>query len=298
MKIIFTLIIALISFSGIAQENNSLLWKIYQKGSTDTSFLYGSIHIKDKRVFNVNKHFDRVFSKSKTVALELHFDSINPFQLMNFIMMEDGKTLKTVMKEKKYQVVKSFFEDTLKTSIQYIERFQPIYTSTLLGEMQKGASTDSNLNKQFLDEKFFSDAKEKGKKLVGLEKMEEQMQAFASLPYEVQAELLFETIKQINEKPTSNPVEDLIQMYINQDLEGISNYINDFNQSDSETIKPYENLLKEKLLDERNLRMVSRSINLIKNGNALIIVGAAHLPGELGLIELYRKRGFSVEALK
>lgn len=297
MKYLLSILLAFTLFTVKAQEKNSLLWKVYEEGKTDTSFLYGSIHIKDKRVFEVNKHFNRVFDKSKTVALELHFDSINPFQLMNFIMMEDGKTLKNVMDSNKYKTVKSFFEDTLQTSIQYVERFQPIYTSTLLGEMNS-TKVDSNMNKQFLDEKFFSDAKAKGKTLIGLEKMEEQMQAFGSLPYSVQAELLYETIIQTSIDSQLDPVEELIQMYIVQDLEAIAEYINDFNQSDSETIKPYEKLLKEKLLDERNLRMVSRSLPLVKNGNALIIVGAAHLPGELGLIQLFRKRGYKVEALK
>lgn len=298
MKHILVLSIFLASFFGKAQDNNSLLWKIYEQGKTDTSFLYGSIHIKDKRVFNVNQHFNRVFEKSETVALELHFDSINPFQLMNFIMMKDAQTLKDVMDSTKYKIVKSYFEDTLHTSIQYVERFQPIYTSTLLAEMNATEAADSSQNKQFLDEKFFSDAKAKNKSLIGLEKMEEQMQAFGSLPYKVQAELLYESILEQSKKPKNNPIEELIQMYINQNLIGISDYINDFNQSNSETIKPYEKLLKEKLLDERNLRMISRSLHLIKKGNALIIVGAAHLPGELGLIELYKKRGFIVEALK
>ena len=298
MKYILIISLSLLSFSGIAQDNNSLLWKVYQEGKTDTSFLFGSIHIKDKRVFDVNRHFKRVFNKSNTVALELHFDSINPFQLMNFIMMEDGQTLKNIMDSSKYTTVKSFFEDTLKTSIQYIERFQPIYTSTLLGEMNKTETADTNMNKQFLDEKFFSDAKANGKILIGLEKVEEQMQAFSSLPYSVQAELLYEAVIETSNSPEVNPIEELIQMYINQDLESISDYINDFNQSGSEAIKPYEKLLKEKLLDERNLRMISRSLKLIKQGNSLVIVGAAHLPGELGLIELYRKRGLKVEPLK
>ena len=117
MKYILIISFTLFSFLSKAQDNNSLLWKVYQQGKTDTSFLYGSIHIKDKRVFDVNRHFNRIFEKSSTVALELHFDSINPFKLMNFIMMDNAQTLKDVMDTAKYKVVKSFFEDTLNTSI-------------------------------------------------------------------------------------------------------------------------------------------------------------------------------------
>lgn len=295
MKLLITIFLAFATSFSFAQEQNSLLWKIYKDGSTDTSFLYGSIHIKDKRVVDVNPHFKRVYNKSKTVALELHFDSINPFSLMNFIMMSDGKTLKDVMSESKYNTVKLFFEDSLKQSIQYIERFQPIYVSTLLGEMQNTGTNEQN--SQFLDEAIFSKAKEAEKKLVGLEKVEEQMKAFGALPYEVQAELLYETVVQMRENKEDSDIEQLIQMYIKQDLNGISDYINDFNQTNSPTIEPYEKLLKTKLLDERNGRMAQRALPLLKEGNALIVVGAAHLPGKVGLIELLRKYGYKVEAL-
>lgn len=285
------------SFFSIAQDENSLLWSISKEGSTDTSFLYGSIHIKDKRVFDVNSHFNRVFEKSKSVALELHFDSINPFKLINFIMMEDGQTLKNVMDSSKYLIVKSFFEDSLKRPIQFVERFQPLYISTILSEMTAGEHVENNLH--FLDEKIFNDAKTEGKNIIGLEKVEEQMQAFNALPYEMQSEMLYESIINIRQSINNeqNEIETLTQLYINQDLNGLSEYVNNFNQSGSDLIKPYEQLLKDKLLTERNLRMSDRALPLIEEGTTLIVVGAAHLPDENGLINLLRQKGYTVSPL-
>lgn len=285
------------SFFSIAQDENSLLWSISKEGSTDTSFLYGSIHIKDKRVFDVNSHFNRVFEKSKSVALELHFDSINPFKLINFIMMEDGQTLKNVMDSSKYLIVKSFFEDSLKRPIQFVERFQPLYISTILSEMTARKDVENNLH--FLDEKIFNDAKTEGKNIIGLEKVEEQMQAFNALPYEMQSEMLYESIINIRQSINNeqNEIETLTQLYINQDLNGLSEYVNNFNQSGSDLIKPYEQLLKDKLLTERNLRMSDRALPLIEEGTTLIVVGAAHLPDENGLINLLRQKGYTVSPL-
>jgi uncharacterized protein YbaP (TraB family) len=47
-------------------------------------------------------------------------------------------------------------------------------------------------------------------------------------------------------------------------------------------------------LDERNATMLDRALPLIEGGNAFIAVGAAHLPGDQGLVELFRKSGYEV----
>jgi uncharacterized protein YbaP (TraB family) len=283
-------LIAAVSFA--KAQNNSLLWSIVKPGSTDTSYLFGSIHISDERVFNVNKHFGRVFDKSKTVALELHFDSINPFTLLNHVMMEKGLTLQKVMPEEKYAVVKSYFEDSLKSPMQFIERFQPIYTSTLI--QTEGKSTPG----KSLDETIFNRAKEQNKYVVGLEKAEEQMSAFSALPYKIQAEMLYQTVLDLMKNlGKDDSMEKLITMYANQDLEGITAYINNFDYEDNNIIAPYIEVLTEKLLIERNYRMLERSIPLLKN-TTLIVVGAAHLPGNKGLIELFQSKGYDVKPLR
>ena len=292
MKKILSVLILILVVSFVKAQNNSLLWSIVKPGSTDTSYLFGSIHISDARVFNVNNHFNRVFDKSQTVALELHFDSINPFTLLNHVMMEKGLTLQKVMPDDKYAVVKSYFEDSLKSPMQFVERFQPIYTSTLI--QTEGKSTPG----KSLDETIFNSAKEQNKHVVGLEKAEEQMSAFAALPYKVQAEILYQTVidlmKNLGE---DDSMEKLIKLYTNQDLEGITAYINNFDYEDNNIIEPYIEVLTEKLLIERNHRMVERSIPLLKN-TTLIVVGAAHLPGKQGLIELFQKEGFEVRPLR
>jgi uncharacterized protein len=292
MKKILSVLILILAVSFVKAQNNSLLWSIVKPGSTDTSYLFGSIHISDARVFNVNKHFNRVFDKSQTVALELHFDSINPFTLLNHVMMEKGLTLQKVMPVEKYALVKSYFEDSLKSPMQFVERFQPIYTSTLI------QNQDSEPGKS-LDETIFNSAKEQNKHVVGLEKAEEQMNAFSAFPYDVQGEMLYQAVKELMSSAKSeNDFEKLIRLYISQDLEGIADYINKFDYDENPIIKPYSKVFQDKLLIERNHRMVERAIPLINKQCTLIVVGAAHLPSEQGLIELFQKEGFDVKPLR
>jgi uncharacterized protein len=290
-KTLCVLILVLVA-SFVKAQNNSLLWTVVKLGSTDTSYLFGSIHISDARVFNVNKHFNRVFDKSQTVALELHFDSINPFTLLNHVMMEKGLTLQKIMTEEKYAVVKSYFEDSLKSPMQFVERFQPIYTSTII------QTQDSEPGKS-LDETIFNSAKEQNKHVVGLEKAEEQMSAFSAFPYDVQAEMLYQAVLDLMTSAKSeNDFEKLIRLYINQDLEGIASYINKFDYDENPIIKPYSKVFQDKLLNERNHRMVERGIPLLHAQSTLMVVGAAHLPGEQGLIELFKKEGYDVKPLR
>ena len=50
-----------------------------------------------------------------------------------------------------------------------------------------------------------------------------------------------------------------------------------------------------RMLDVRNRRMAERSIKFLEHGRAFIAVGAAHLPGENGLVQMFRHRGYTVE---
>ncbi|MFP5470317.1 MAG: TraB/GumN family protein [Bacteroidia bacterium] len=274
-----------------AQEN-SLLWSINKPGSKDTSYLFGSIHISDQRVFNVNKHFNRVFDKAEIVALELHFDSINPFELMNFIMMDSALTLKKIMPADKYTFVKNYFKDSLGQELTYIERFQPIYIATML--QTQGLNTTGTS----LDESIFKRAKENNKRIEGLEKAHEQMSAFSVVSYRVQAEMLYLTIKYMLENSSENDTQKLIEYYIHQDLKGLDEMVNNFTFSEEHSIKMHSDKLNDALIIKRNHRMLERSLPLVEKQTTLIVVGAAHLIGEAGLIELYRKQGFEVNALK
>ena len=64
---------------------------------------------------------------------------------------------------------------------------------------------------------------------------------------------------------------------------------------DPEVKRVYKTLLS-RLLDQRNTRMRDRMMTSLEEGEAFIAVGALHLPGENGLLQMLRRQGFSLEA--
>ena len=65
--------------------------------------------------------------------------------------------------------------------------------------------------------------------------------------------------------------------------------------------KPEERALRAKidkrLLEDRNHRMVERMLPRFDEGGAFIAIGAAHLPGESGVLALLERRGYTVTRL-
>jgi hypothetical protein len=54
--------------------------------------------------------------------------------------------------------------------------------------------------------------------------------------------------------------------------------------------------LQQKLVIERNRRWLEEIAKLVERGsNAMVVVGAAHLVGQEGVVEMLKARGFSVE---
>jgi len=53
-------------------------------------------------------------------------------------------------------------------------------------------------------------------------------------------------------------------------------------------------MILDRLLFQRNVVMVDRMESLLARGNAFIAIGAAHLPGERGVINLLAEKGYTV----
>jgi uncharacterized protein YbaP (TraB family) len=83
--------------------------------------------------------------------------------------------------------------------------------------------------------------------------------------------------------------KDVLNYYLNQNLDSLSANDND--------AKMPEKFYKAMVLD-RNTRMADRISKFIKDQATFIAIGALHLPGNKGVIELLRKKGFTVEAVK
>ena len=287
MKRTFIFVFLFSSLLSLSQSKyNSLCWKIYDNGLTDTSYLYGTMHVQDSRVFQFKNGIQEAFNRCEIFALELNMDSVNTFQLMDELIMEPPNRLDSLLTKKEYEMVSQYFKDTLGIGLMIFNKMQPIYTSQLISFEKIKKDQDVAL-----DIYFFNEAKKQNKTTVGLEFMDEQLNAFKSIPYDVQAKELFKAVENAY-KGEGQEIDELIEYYLNEDLDKLLELTLNSQFMDEEI----NIIFKQVFLIDRNHKMAERSIKYMKSGPTFIAVGAAHLPGKEGVIENLRKKGYTVEA--
>ena len=285
------LILLLLSFNFLLsaysqKEYKSLFWKIYGNGLTDTSYLYGTMHTKDKRVYQFKDGVLDAFNKSKVYAMELNMDSVNQFDVIQQLIMDSTYSLQTLLSEEEYSIVDQYFNDSLNISLFLFNKIHPIFTSQMI--TLKGLG---NEKEEALDLYFFSEAKKQHKFIVGLENMEEQVNTFKCIPYELQAKELFKAVVDIY-NGNGQQVDEVMEWYVKGDLNKLLELTTENESSSSEM----NEIINKVFLVDRNYKMADRSIKYIKNCSVFIALGAAHLPGEKGVIEILRNKGYTVEA--
>lgn len=147
---------------------------------------------------------------------------------------------------------------------------------------------------QFLDQKIATDAISEGKQVKGLETLAEQIQAMADLPVEFHLKSLIQTLE-LGDK-MSDVVETMTDLYLSGDIGMTMPMLKTVTPEEEGENSDYAAFEQRVILD-RNKVMAERATPILDNGNVFMAVGALHLPGREGVIELLRKQGFTVTAV-
>lgn len=282
-----TFVVLLITIVGYGQNKyNSLCWKISGNSLEKDSYLYGTFHTSDKRVFNFKDGVEDAFINADIYAMELNMDSIDKGAMMQSMIMDSNKTLKTLLTPEDYKLVDQFFSDSIGLSLFLFNKLQPFITAQMIVAKDLKSEKESAL-----DLYWFTKAKNLGKQLVGLETMEEQMNTFKSIPLEKQAQELVKSVKDYG-KEEAIDMDKILKIYQSGNLDLLMEEI-DKNSEESKIDKASFN---ERFLYVRNINMATRVVEYLKKGSVFMAVGAAHLPGEKGVIELLRSKGYTVKA--
>lgn len=286
LKSLVALLFTVFTLSGYTQkEYKSLFWEITGNGLTEPSYIYGTMHTQDNRVFDFKKGVMEAFQSCKIYAMELNMDSINQMELMNSLIMDSAYSLNTLLSKSDYKIVEAFFRDSLRQPLFMFNKMQPMFTSQMVS--MKDLQADQH---DALDLYFFKEAKKQNKKTIGLETMKEQVDAFSSIPYEKQAEGLVKAVKEYG-KEDKNSISEIMEFYVQGDLDKLLEISTEYGEEGD-----FSEQFNQIFLTNRNYNMTERAIPYISTGSTFIAVGAAHLPGEEGIVELLRKKGYTVTA--
>ncbi len=278
MKRFLTLfLIASVSTAAFSQ---SLLWKVTGKKMKSPSYLYGTIHIQDKRVFQFDETVSSAFESCDAFAMEILMDEIDQNDIKEAMFMEKN-TIEEFLTKEEFAILDSIVKEKTGTGMFMYNKMKPFFLSSQL--MQMGMEQDMELA---LDLHFLNMAREKGKACYGVEKFMDQISAIDQITLEDQVDMLYEGLTDTSNVNSDEMFDELLASYLSFDFEAIFDLSND-------TALPKE--FNKAFLVDRNKGMAKNFLKISKKQSLFCAVGAAHLPGELGVIALLRKKGYTVE---
>jgi uncharacterized protein len=132
--------------------------------------------------------------------------------------------------------------------------------------------------------------------VVGLETLDSELKAGEDLPQDVARDLLVAGV--VSAFRAEAVIETEIRLYIAAEIGELVAWMKSAQPIPGVPRSGFPPAFLARLLDERNLRMRDASLPLLQRGAAFIAVGAAHLPGENGLLRLFELEGYRVERLE
>jgi uncharacterized protein YbaP (TraB family) len=279
---ILVFLFTLLTIANLFAQGNSLLWRISGKNIKHTSYLYGTMHSSDARVFHFSDSVYPAFEMCDGFAMEVLIDDETQATMLQNIFMKNDTSLKNLLSPLEYDSLQNFSYKNTGLNIDFFERMKPLYVAMMLEVMSNSDSVTDNAD-NFLDQFLQMQAAQMQKQIFGLETVQEQMRIFDIMSYQDQASLLMLSIRGYSND--TSDFEQMINFYLNNDLYNMMKFENDFSLPET---------LYNALITDRNLIMADRIDTMIHRRSMFIAVGAGHLGSQGGLVELLRNKGYTV----
>lgn len=280
-------LLCFISFYPVCAQ--SLLWEVSGNGLKQPSYLFGTYHILKDSYLNQQPKIKSAYEKADGVVVEMVVDSSAMLSMAMRALMLDT-SLPKLMSEADYKLVAAAFKKATGYDIGMFNQMKPIVTATMLSlsQVEKEGDALKQFSGQPIDLYFASDGKKRGKTITALETMEEQMTfLYDHDSVQKQAEQLVQMVKE--ENTIQQSAQDLTKLYLNQDLAGMYKLSEAYGSKFGDMTY---------LVDERNQNWMKRLPGLLALRPTFVAVGALHLAGPAGLIELLKKQGYTVKPIR
>lgn len=263
--------------------DNSLLWQISGNGLTKPSYLYGTIHVISQEDYFLGKNVIKKIQNSDELVMEIDFEKMDITTLAQLSVLPEGKFIKNYMNDTDYNTLQSFMEDSIGIKKFTFEnaygKLKPFFIEQLIFFKYLGQEKES------YEQNFKKLAEDKNIPTSGLETYEEQLRFLDEISIEDQLKSMVKTIK--NYSSETAKLGQLVKEYKTQNLAALTA---SFEEDEDQT-------LKVKLVDKRNSNWIPKLKSLMQNKSCFVAVGAGHLGGENGLINLLKKQGYTVEPI-
>ncbi|MBO4462863.1 MAG: TraB/GumN family protein [Prevotella sp.] len=298
-RIVFTLVLACAALCSPAQ----LLYRISGNGLPSPSYIIGTYHLADVGFVDSIPGIRQAMNDCQQVYGELVMDEMmspdSMAMMQQAMMLPEGMTLEKLLTSEEMTRLNAYMKSLMGMDMtnpmiaQEMGKWTPSALSTTLSSLSYMKKTSGFDPQNQFDNYFQKEAVKQGKGVGGLETTVFQLNMlFKSQTLERQKELL---MCQVDNVAFMDEMTDgVIKAFYAQDLNAIKEAMDAklYNSCDS---RPEE---EDALIYNRNADWVKKMPALMAKKPTLFAVGAAHLPGEKGVLNLLREAGYKVEGIK
>ncbi|MGE5817258.1 MAG: TraB/GumN family protein [Deltaproteobacteria bacterium] len=271
----------------LAAQEKSFLWKVQSKQGA--IYVLGSIHYLKRENYPLRKSIQDAFENCRTLVFEIDLSSAPPERAQQLMLEKaryrDGTLLQQHITSQTYKLAERRAQE-LGIDISQMSPFKPWFVAlSLLSLKLQKMGFDPNYG---LD-RFLADQAKRGDKIIrGLESLEFQFGLLDQLSSSEQDSMLRQTLDELDLLDKS--LDQLVESWLTGNARAVEDLL-------LASMKEYPAVYRKVVID-RNRRWLPDLIKMLEQGEkALVVVGAAHLVGQDGLIELLKQRGYTVEQL-
>jgi len=283
MKKLILVIVVFIAYatSGISQEKG-LFYEITGNGLEAPSYLFGTIHIICENDFYLGKNVKERVAAAHKLVLEIDLDDPNIMQIVFAnINNPSGEKITDYLDEDQFKATQQFLLENAAVDIGMMKSMRPFMLLSMLYPKMLECETKA------YELELMKIAKENEMPVLGLESIEDQLSVFENIPLEEQYKNLYDYVSDFEKG--RKEFKKLIETYNSKDIERMVEMV-----GESPEYKNYQDIM----LDNRNHNWINPMKTLMAEGKMFFAVGAGHLGGEKGLLNLLRREGYSIKAIE
>ncbi len=269
-----------------ANEGKSLLWEVTGNGLKNPVYLYGTMHLLCANDAVLSTNLKTIINSADEIYFEIDMDDLG--QILNgFSMgtMKNDTTLTDLYTPDEYERIKDFFiSHGMGMQLQVFTKMQPMLISALVYQAVLPCAATEGIELSIMQ--VAHDAK---KEIKGLETAAFQASVLETIPYNVQAKELLYSIDNIDS--TALESVEMAKLYKEQDVEKLLEFTL---KTDGGTTTEVQDVM----INQRNTNWAQQFQKITQDKSLLIAVGAGHLGGKAGLLNLLKQKGYLLRAIE
>lgn len=264
------------------QPSSSLLWEVSGKGLQQPSYVFGSFHLLCKGDFTISETLEHKISSCKSFYGELKMDEPGLQEKMMLKLVLNGKNFQQLLGEENFNSIGPLFQSITGMPLILLNNFKPFLHLSLLA--QKAIPCADQVQPET---EFTKLAQKHGLEVLGLETIDDQINAIDKEPLDSQLHSLvkmvqnFDSVKQVMAK--------LMEVYKLRDIDSVYRFMQTAGMDEDFTTT---------MITRRNEKWIPLMQKAMADQPVFFAVGAGHLGGTEGVISLLRKQGYRLTPVK